>query len=155
VNNKWGRLSAAAVMVVCFAVAPLPASASETCTGTSHTPVTIGVAGNPVATTPVLQVYLCRDANTGNIDADNLPRVYEEHHGNQTSTAYYEGTGIHLYVPPGASLSSVRLTYRVDDQAQDLVVPVGIGGDAGFTVCLFYTGDAEVNPGGCLLFVED
>ena len=153
-NKKWRRLGAAALMVVSLGLVPLPASAAEECSGRTQIPLTVGVAGEPVATTPLLMVYLCRDDNTDNIDPTDLPRVYEEHHDQWTPTGTYEGTGIHLYIPWGASVSSVRLTYTVGDQGQNLVVPIGLGDDSGQTVCLFYTGDAEANPGGCQLFVE-
>lgn len=161
-KNRWSRFGAAAVLAVSgLVIAPSAAGASEKCAGWSQTPLTVGVGGNPVATTPFVQVRVCREDTTEYLDPNDLPSVSVTDHSSWRwdpeigADRYATGRSIDLYVPAGASISHVSVTYAVGTTSETTVVPIGIGGGSGQTICLVYEGDAERNPGGCLFFVED
>ena len=160
-KTKWGRFCAAAVMLVSsLAVVPTTAGASEKCLGRTQTPVTVGVAGEPVATTPLLQAYVCRDDTTEQLDPEDLPNAWvEDRSGYYWDpelgwNRYHSGQAVNVYVPAGASISHLRVTYTVGTSTQSTTIPIGIGGGSGRTICVLYVGDVRANPGGCQLYVE-
>ena len=132
------RLLAAAVTAV-SAISFAPAANAATCQTLVNQPATtIIVAGEPVITVQPIYVALC-----GEISADSLPMVrYEPNVGDPTMFTIF------LDVPADFYVQDLSLRYSIEGQADDIPIGDVIAGPS--SICVFYTGPASANPGGCL-----
>lgn len=125
-----------------------PAHAATTCTGfLGSNPVTVGVLGEDLASTPEAHVEVCvgADATTGQVP---MLRV-ETCCPNST----YQIVWLDQPTDGGAPFV-VSLRYSVDGSGSTVTVPLPVPSDPGGSTCIFYRGRASSNPGGCVLYVE-
>lgn len=145
-----GRLCAVGALLasgVLFA----PPAAAEPCRqfvlATLHPEVpshTVGVLGQPVATTPAFETGACL---SGDYDPSALPTYRLEENG--TNFALY------LVQPAGSvGVHWVQVDFTLDGEYHEHHIPVGAGGGGGGQeFCLVYKG-ARPAPSGCAVFIE-
>ena len=147
--------SVAVVAMVALLSLPASARADEQCTPwLGLGPVTVGVGGQDIITTPWAAVQVCRTVETAELTdvLNDPPSVYVEnlpHTFNLYQFAIWlNGGGGPVY---GAS---VTLRYVLLDgtvKSETIVVPVPAG--SGGSTCVFYHGMREMLPPGCLVYV--
>lgn len=150
------RLSFAVVSIALVAVglAPTPAHAVATCVPVGQDSMTVGVLGQPVATTPDALVTVCVSAPTPGVTGTPGVRV-------DTGCCSLLGLPLRSMTVWLDSVSSppstvtVTVSFEVDGTGDSRTVSVPVGGTSGSSTCLFFRGDAANNPGGCVLFLED
>lgn len=144
-----GRLCAAGLTAVA-AIALFPSAAlAEFCQPVSREPITVGVGGNPVVSTPALTVYVCYSADgPGFLDIvdDVVPRA--------EVVQYSGGVGVIVEFRASVSVDYVKVGYSVGGSGSETVVPIGVGVNSGQEMCVVYAGEARSNPGGCEVFIE-
>ena len=136
---KKTRLFAAALAAVsAISFAPTAAQAA-TCRTVANLPETeVIVAGEPVATVPAIYLAVC-----GEISASSLPSLrYEPNVGDPSIFTIY------LDVPADFYAVDLSLRYSIDGVPGEIPLGDVISGPS--SICIFYTGPASMNPGGCL-----
>ena len=124
---------------------PGPAEAETVCKQHSRVPQTIGVAGQPVLTTPNMHVQVCVTAD-GDPTALPIPRIIQE--------PYF---AIVLEQPGGGPADvTVSVTYAVGGSPVEESVTVPVPGELwdGRTQCIVFMGESEYNLGNCLVYLE-
>ena len=149
------RLTSAAVAVAAVvAVLPGQALASTTCQVVNRTPITVGVAGEPVTTTPGALVEVC--VTVPSPEVTGTPTIRQVDY-NCCSLVLNKHFAIFLdsgvSIPPSSVTVSVR--YMINGTGDSETVSVPVGGTSGSSTCLFFRGTAANNPGDCLLFVQE
>lgn len=124
---------------------PTPALAATQCTGpVGLGPHTVGVLGIPITTTPEFGVSVCVSTPT---EVPTPPTV---------DWALEGGRWIVELVHPDAGGGEVQVTisYSVDYEGdtETITVPVPLNGGR---TCLFFWGDTDWNPGGCVVFLNN
>ena len=141
----------AALTVIGTAVFPASAQAVEQCTGRwGGDPSTVGVAGEPVATTPEFHLSVCVSVADDPGSSVPAPSVY-----------CYFGLGTScldwMEVSLGQgdfSAAVVTLQLSINGQLTEHVVSVPGPVPAEGRQCVFYKGPSWGNPGECLVFVS-
>ena len=145
-------LAVASTALLAVGLAPTAAHAITTCVPVGRGPTTVGVLGQPVATTPGALVTVCVSAPTPELTGTPAVRVEPGCCGIvglNNMTVWLDSVAS----PP--STVSVTVSYEIDGTGDSRTVSVPVGGTSGSSTCLFFNGDAANNPGGCVLFVED
>lgn len=152
------RLVVAAVAGVVVSSVPAVTSASEPqCRTLVNQPATtVGVAGQPVVTTPRLYLQVC--VTTPEPTVGGVPEIRIEPRPYNVDCGWPDTFCSHAFwldqvgIPP--SEASISISYVIGSSSDSRSVTIPITGTGGSSTCLFYRGQAEYNPGGCLLFVE-
>lgn len=110
-------------------------------------PLTIGVNGQPVATTPYGWVEACATVYTGD-PAARIPAP-------EIRTGQ-GGDAILLHWPEDYSVwaAQVTVSYDLNGAAGSQSVIVPLPSQSGQTTCVAFYGSASYNPGGCLFYIE-
>ncbi|HYP21988.1 MAG TPA: hypothetical protein VEV43_00270, partial [Actinomycetota bacterium] len=129
-------------------------ASTTTCQPVNRPAVTVGVAGEPVATTPGVFVEVC--VTVPSPEVTGTPAVRQEDY-NCCSLALNRHFAVFLDsgVSSPPSTVTVSVTYSVDGVGDTETVSVPVGGTSGSSTCLFFRGSPANNPGGCLVFLEE
>lgn len=146
-RNGWSVRGAVIAVVAVFGGMLFPGTAQALC----HGPVgsnenTIGVGGNPVASTPEFHLTWC--VNITGQPTGGLPGVSVD--CISATCPNLQGTWI-MIGPSSGSIDSITVNYSLDGQPRSHTIPLPPTGGAE-EQCVFYIGRAVNNPGGCLLF---
>lgn len=150
------RVTSAAIAVAAVAalVPGRALAATTTCEPVSRSPITIGVAGDPVATTPGVFVEVCVTVPSPEVTGTPAVRV-EDYNCCSLVLTHYFGVFIDSGVSSPPSTVSVSVNYTIDGVSDSKTVSVPVGGLSGSSTCVFYRGTPANNPGGCLVFLEE
>ncbi len=124
-----------------------PATAAPVCSGRwGFDPITIGAAGQPLATTPEVHVEVCVTAPEGGVGTLPGVEVKESYpHG------YY---GLFVTTPSSdGSAGQVSVTYSLGGNGETRTVTAPFPGAGDDRICVFFWGPQYWYPGNCLVFL--
>lgn len=143
--RRAGAVAAAAAFSGALMM-PMPAQAA-TCSGfLGSNPITIGLLGDDVTSTPEAHIEVCVG---GDIGTSGVPMVRVE-------TCCPSTTRQTVWLDWGSSTGEpifLSVRYSIGGSGSTTTVPVPVPTGGGST-CIFYRGSASSNPGDCLAYVE-